>query len=133
METIQARVNQRLLAKAERLFTGTLNGRIIELLQNARRAGATKVTIMNQDGWVTVRDNGRGIDDFTKLLDLGGSGWDEDCERSEDPAGVGVFCLAPLDRVASEWKAAHIYPDGRVRIEHADGSERTMQPPAMPG
>ena len=97
METIQARVSQRLLTKAQRLFTGTLNGRIIELLQNARRAGATKVTITNRDGWVTVRDNGRGIDDFTKLLDLGESGWDDDCERSEDPAGVGVFCLAPRE------------------------------------
>ena len=41
METIQAKVNQRLLTKADRLFTGSLNGRIIEILQNARRAGAT--------------------------------------------------------------------------------------------
>ena len=41
MEKIQACVNPRLLAKAQRLFTGTRDGRIIELLQNARRAGAT--------------------------------------------------------------------------------------------
>ena len=42
MQTIQATVNPRLLTKADRLFTGTLQGRIIEILQNARRAGATK-------------------------------------------------------------------------------------------
>ena len=43
---------------------------------------------------VTVQDNGRGITDFSALLDLGRSGWDERLENAEDPAGVGVFCLA---------------------------------------
>lgn len=95
MKTIQAKVNSRLLTKASRLFTGTLEGRITEILQNARRAGATEVEIANQDGYVTVRDNGSGIEDFAKLLDLGGSGWEESFEQSEDPAGVGLFCLAP--------------------------------------
>jgi hypothetical protein len=84
-----------LLTKADRLFTGTLDGRIIEILQNARRADATEVTITNKEGLVTVRDNGSGIDDFAKLLDLGDSDWDQAMEESEDPAGVGIFCLAP--------------------------------------
>jgi len=97
METIQARVNPRLLSKAERLFTGTLDGRIIEILQNARRAGATEARILNEDGRVTVRDDGRGIADFSTLLDLGRSGWNERMENAEDPAGVGVFCLAPRE------------------------------------
>lgn len=95
--TIQAQVNPRLLTKASRLFTGSLRGRITEILQNARRAGATQVNITNTNGRVTVHDDGRGIDSFEKLLDLGGSGWDEQTglEASEDPAGVGLFCLAP--------------------------------------
>ena len=54
MQTIQAKVSRRLLAKAERLFTGTLEGRVIEILQNARRAGATEVEIINQDGVLTA-------------------------------------------------------------------------------
>ena len=29
---------------------------------------------------VLVNDDGCGIEDFSKLLDLGGSGWDQDCE-----------------------------------------------------
>lgn len=96
MKTIQAKVNPRLLTKANRLFTGTLEGRVIEILQNARRAGATQVNITNlPDGMVRVRDNGQGIEDFEKLLDLGGSGWENALESSEDPAGVGLFCLAP--------------------------------------
>ena len=58
MRTIQATVNPRLLTKANRLFTGTLDGRVIEILQNARRAGATQVNITNlPDGIVLVRDS----------------------------------------------------------------------------
>jgi len=95
MQTIQGKVSKRLLSKADRLFTGTLDGRIIEILQNARRAGAKEVTITNQKGLVTIHDNGTGIDDFSKLLDLGDSDWDQAMEEAEDPAGVGVFCLAP--------------------------------------
>jgi hypothetical protein len=97
MEVIKAQVNPRLLSKAERLFTGTLDGRMIEILQNTRRAGATTVHITNKDDQVTVQDNGRGITDFSALLDLGRSGWDENTESAEDPAGVGLFCLAPRE------------------------------------
>ena len=113
MQTIQACVNPRLLKKANRLFTGTLDGRIIEILQNARRAGATKVVIANEDDQITVRDNGRGIDDFAKLLDLGGSGWEDALEASEDPAGVGLFCLAP--------RQVMIRSNGRKVIIESDG------------
>ena len=95
METIKAKVHPRLLSKASRLFSGTLEGRIIEILQNARRAGAAEVEITNKDGFVTVQDNGSGIKDFSTLLDLGNSDWDEAMEKAEDPAGVGVFCLSP--------------------------------------
>jgi len=95
MQVIKACVSERLLQKASRLFTGTLDGRVIEILQNARRAGATEVRISNKEEIVTVQDSGSGIDDFQKLLDLGGSGWDEQLEAGEDPAGVGLFSLAP--------------------------------------
>jgi len=67
MRTIQATVNPRLLTKASRLFTGTLQGRIIEILQNARRAGATTVEITNNNSFVIVKDNGKGIEDFAKV------------------------------------------------------------------
>jgi len=96
-QTICAKVNPRLLTKADRLFIGSVDGRIVEILQNARRAGATEVRISNKDGLITVADNGSGIEDFQKLLDLGGSGWDEKLEAGEDPAGVGLFSLAPRE------------------------------------
>ncbi|MFH1616360.1 MAG: ATP-binding protein [Planctomycetota bacterium] len=97
MQVIKACVSERLLQKASRLFTGTLDGRVIEILQNARRSGATEVRISNKEEIVTVQDNGSGIEDFQKLLDLGGSGWDEQLEAGEDPAGVGLFSLAPRE------------------------------------
>ena len=61
----------------------------------------------------TVRDNGRGVEDFAKLLDLGGSGWEEALESSEDPAGVGLFCLAPREAtIRSKGKMVTISGDG---------------------
>jgi hypothetical protein len=96
-QIICAKVSARLLTKADRLFTGTIEGRIIELLQNARRAGATQVRITNKNSLITVEDNGTGIEDFQKLLDLGASGWNEQIESGEDPAGVGLFSLAPRE------------------------------------
>ena len=118
METvINAKVSKKLLSKADRLFTGTLDGRIIETLQNARRAGATEVTITNEDGLVTVRDNGKGIDDFAKLLDLGDSDWDQAMEQAEDPAGVGVFCMAPRKvTICSKGQTLIITKDGWTGI-----------------
>ncbi len=112
-ETICAKVNPRLLSKADRFFLGTAEGRVIEILQNARRAKATEVRISNKDGFVTIEDNGCGIEDFQKLLDLGGSGWDEKLEAGEDPAGVGLFSMAPREvTITSKDKQVVIGEDG---------------------
>jgi hypothetical protein len=100
VQSISAKVNLRLLTKAARMFTGTTDGRMVELIQNARRAGASRVCFkQNDDGIITFSDNGRGISDWAKLLDLGGSGWDELTEVVEDPTGVGLFSLASRDLI----------------------------------
>lgn len=97
---ISAQVSSRLLETVSRMFSGTVKGRITELLQNARRAGATKVHIKNtflRPGvyTVTVEDNGVGVKDFAALLDAGRTEWGEDTQAAEDPAGMGVFSLSP--------------------------------------
>ena len=110
---IKATVDDRLLTKADRLFTGTVQGRVIELLQNARRAGARHVHIHIEDGWVTVHDDGRGVEDFQQLLTMGGQGWEDRIEVCEDPAGVGLFCLAPREVwIRSSGKVVRISGDG---------------------
>ena len=51
---------------------------VSELLQNGRRAGARHIEL-NHDAAsqvLIVRDNGRGITDFQKLLSFHESGWD---------------------------------------------------------
>ena len=99
MQTIQAQVSARILQKADRLFTNRLSQIFVELLQNARRAGADLVSVTTAPGpadgttLITFTDNGSGIDDFNKLLHLGESGWDEAVEVAEDPAGMGLFAL----------------------------------------
>jgi len=113
---IRPKVSHGILEKADRFFTGTLTGRITELIQNARRARATKVTIRNEEGgYVVVQDNGSGIEDWNLLLDLGKSGWDETCVVSEDPAGVGFFSLAPREvTIRSRGKRVTISKEGWV-------------------
>lgn len=96
--TIQTAVGQSLVHKVSRLFNGSLSDVLTELLQNARRAGASRVDIDTYDlaGHPTliVRDDGSGIDDPAKLVTLGESGWDDAIADREDPAGMGVFSLA---------------------------------------
>jgi hypothetical protein len=99
VDTITAKVSENILRHAASFFTGSASGRILELLQNSRRAGATRIDIKTQDvGYgteVTFEDNGSGINDFEKLLDLGATGWTSEIKESEDPAGLGLFSLAP--------------------------------------
>lgn len=68
-----------------------------ELLQNARRAGASKVWITVDDaaGTLTVADDGCGVDKPEHLFTLGRSGFAENDDglSSERPFGMG-FCAA---------------------------------------
>jgi hypothetical protein len=99
-ETISAKVNVAMLEKADRLFRNDDDGIWIELLQNARRAGAAAVDISVKEVQatsgqceITIRDDGGGIDDFQSLITLGASGWNMETQMREDPAGMGFFCM----------------------------------------
>jgi hypothetical protein len=99
-QLISAKVHEGILEKADRLFKNDDAGVWIELLQNARRAGATKVNVSIEESGsesrscsVTIEDNGTGIEDFQNLLSLGASGWNESTQAKEDPAGMGFFSL----------------------------------------
>jgi len=69
---------------------------VSELLQNARRAGASTVELDYDETAQTLRisDNGVGIEDFQRLLSLYESGWSPELCATERPFGVGFSqCL----------------------------------------
>lgn len=97
--SFHAEVGAKAFEKVGRLFNATIDDILGELLQNARRAGATKVVIDQIDNphfgkAVRIADNGAGLEDPRSLFSLGHSGWSEALSCSEDAAGMGFFALA---------------------------------------
>ena len=97
--TIHARVHDSAIDRVSRFFNATLDDAFVELLQNARRAGATAVAVYaqprSQGGYsVTVADNGAGIPDPSILLSFGESAWTGETAAVEDPAGIGFYALS---------------------------------------
>jgi len=101
--TICAKVDSRLLTKASRLFTGSTEGRIIEILQNARRAGATEVRISNKDGFV--------IGSYEQL-------------RHELVSQINLNY-----GLHDKWQKAVVTEDGSVTIHFKDGHLETVKRP----
>lgn len=78
---------------------------ISELLQNARRAKASRVRInySHTSRQLIIEDNGIGVADFQKLFTLNESGWDESTTHDEQPFGVGFSkCLYSASRCMVE-------------------------------
>lgn len=87
----------RLLSNIKATFSGT-GTYIREALQNARRAGATRVeitaeAISDTECRIIFKDDGKGVDDFSALLSLAATGWDEATVAEESPFGMGFFSL----------------------------------------
>jgi hypothetical protein len=98
-------INPKLLEKSRNFFNASLTDVLNELLQNARRAGATRVDITYDSASrnLTVADDGSGIFRHGVAIDLGGSGWDGTMQASEDPAGCGLFSLASRTCLIESW------------------------------
>ena len=98
MKTIQAQVSKNLLRHATFMFNNHLQDLLIELFQNSRRAGATKVEVKaieyGAGTRIVLHDNGKGVSDFSTLLHLGNSDWDAETIEREHPAGIGFFSLS---------------------------------------
>jgi hypothetical protein len=137
--TITARVGKNFLSKASRLFDSNLGTVFSELVQNSRRAGASRIELETTEQEVTdgrnstlicFRDNGRGIQDMTALLELSESGWKVDIEEAEDPAGMGIFCLSNMEgvvRIRSGHQVVNLTKEvfaglAEAEIENADES-----------
>lgn len=94
-ERIRGRVSSAILDKANRLFRNDDAGVWVELLQNARRAGANSVDVeiaeVGDMCRITVADNGSGIQNFQSLLTLGESEWISD----HGSLGVRLTAISP--------------------------------------
>ncbi len=114
--TIRARVHESAVSRITRTYAATLAEIFAELLQNARRAGATRVRILlDGDGTrtvVTVLDDGEGIADPAVLLSFGENGWNDELVRREDAAGFGFASLARRGCTVSSRPRS---PDGGIR------------------
>ena len=95
---IRARFGDGAIDKVTRIFSAGLDDIFTELLQNARRAGATQVSVTTDHAddvvWIIVNDDGAGISDPQMLLTFGESDWDGDVQDNEDPAGMGILALS---------------------------------------
>ena len=95
---IRARFHDSAVSRVTRMYAATLADIFAETLQNARRAGATRVRVSlsgpEDRPTVTVADDGAGIADPGVLLSFGENGWDGERVAAEDAAGMGMLSLA---------------------------------------
>lgn len=101
MDTVQVRINEEGTLRNQRFAFSDRFTLVTELLQNARRAGATLIEVSHDpvSRTLRVRDNGHGIDDFGKLLAFNESGWGEALRAEEHPFGAGFSrCLYAATR-----------------------------------
>lgn len=98
---IQVRINEEGALRNQRHAFSNRFTLVSELLQNARRAGATLIEIHHDAAaqLLRVQDDGCGLGDFQKLLSLHESGWDAATCAEEQPFGVGFSkCLYAASR-----------------------------------
>ena len=119
--TIRARIHDSAIRRVTRTFAATLTEAFTEILQNSRRAGATRVRVAVSGSGanlsVTVTDDGAGIADPGILLSFGENGWSEDLVAAEDAAGMGMLSLARRGcTVSSRPRAANGEPAPGWRV-----------------
>ena len=92
--TVTLQINsQRLIKNLMFSFTNKTTF-LSELMQNARRAGATFVRFSFDEVWpntLVVEDDGAGIANLQNLLTIAESGWDETIQAQENPFGMGFM------------------------------------------
>ncbi len=120
---IQVRINEEGALRNQRYAFTDRFTLISELLQNARRAGATQIEVHYDAASkvLQVKDDGRGIDDFQKLLSFNESGWDASTCADEQPFGIGFSkCLYAASRC--------IVASHRQRVDFDTGAALAQTP-----
>jgi histidine kinase/DNA gyrase B/HSP90-like ATPase len=119
---IQLRINEEGLLRNQRYAFSNRYTLVSELLQNARRAGATHIEIHYDAATqvLIVRDDGCGLEDFQKLLSFHESGWDAATSAEERPFGVGFSkCLYAATRCIVASKGRRVDFDTAAALARA--------------
>ena len=92
---VRASINERKFFESMKHLFASSYSVLGELMQNARRAGATRIdfTVDVENKTATVQDDGHGITDFGVLVALCDSGWSEQVQLTDKPFGMGLFSL----------------------------------------
>ncbi|MEY2117236.1 ATP-binding protein [Rhodanobacter sp. FW106-PBR-R2A-1-13] len=132
---VALKVNESLLFKNMR-HAFSADAVLGELLQNARRAGATMVTVTyDTEGNLKVEDDGCGIADMQNLLTAAESGWQAGTVATEHPFGLGFLStlyVSPTVVVDTchEGRGARIVVDTAALLEsgsvEVEPSQRTL-------
>jgi len=95
VETVRASINERKFFESMKHLFASSYSVLGELMQNARRAGASRIDFMVdvEQKTATVQDDGCGVDDFNVLIALCESGWSEQVQLTDKPFGMGLFSL----------------------------------------
>ena len=94
-QQVSMKVNQANLVKGLKYSFTNKTTVLGELMQNARRAGATQVAFEfdAEKKQLVVRDDGCGIDSMETLLTVAESGWDAKTLAEEHPFGIGFLSV----------------------------------------
>jgi hypothetical protein len=110
-QTVALRVNAPNLVQQLRFGFASDTTVLGELMQNARRAGATRVEfeLDPEARELRVKDDGCGIGSFDPLLAVAESGWDPDLIEREHPFGMGFLsALFACEHITVESKGGRL-------------------------
>jgi len=134
--SIKLKINEKkLMNNLEFAFTNEATV-LSELMQNARRAGATKVDFIYDEYTeeLVVEDDGHGIDDMQSLLHAAESNWDDEIMDTESPYGLGFLsAIFSADRIkiesnkqGVEFTKEKILNFDKVKLKKSDRSSGTI-------
>lgn len=132
-ERVGVVVDDRTMRKSLRFAFANHYTVVQELMQNARRAGATRIDIEYDEARqvLVVQDDGCGLTDFSVLLRFAASGWDQEVTEAEGPYGMGfIACL-----YAARKEILVVSGDRQIRCSTTallDGETFPVEPAATP-
>lgn len=93
--TVKSRINEERFFKTMGHLFASSYSFLGELMQNARRAGASGIDFTYDDDKKTlmVVDDGKGVEDFAVLIQFCESKWGEDVVHNDKPFGMGLYSL----------------------------------------